>query len=167
MIRVLGLSLIAVSPAVFGMVLAHSEQKKPAALAALIRLIEHIRLEIEHFYTPRAELLDRFSDPVLEENGALCAMRACLQDASGNSFSAFLSENANGFGLDADARAVLDAFVRALGTTELSEELNRARAVIEELEKRAKQVREETQNRVRLDRSFGIVCGVCALLFFI
>lgn len=162
MIRALFVLCVSLIPVYLGFLLAARERMRLSVLQGFLDLVLHVRYEIGAFLTRRRDLFLQFECAALEEIGFLSALRAAGHTAENPLYDCLSQWD---LPLSLEDRRVLLEYAARLGECDATEEEARAAKVCELLGESVQRLREETRNRVRLYRAFGVVGGLALALF--
>ena len=151
-------------PVYLGFSLSKSESVSLYNLAAILELLRHVRRQISSFLTRRADLCMGFESEALEKCGFLPCLRFHREAGHKNPLFAALDAEGERLALGSEDLRSLTEYARHLGECDAEEEVARLMRLEGYLEERYQKQREETGQKVRLYRAFGVVGGLTLLL---
>lgn len=160
MIRLLGIGMIAVSTAVFGISYASSLYHELRVLRAFWHLTERIRSRIECFCQPLSDIYPGFSDPTLEA----CGFTEELQRSG---FTVALCKCKGALGLRPAYFAMLAEYGEGLGKSFAEEQLRHCQKYQKELENAVKHLEEELPTRAKLIRTLSLAVAAMAVILLL
>lgn len=163
--RLLAALFLAALPVYFGFSLGRDEVRRTRTLSGFLELLLHVRYEITAYLTRRADLFLQFECEALRECGVLERLAAAHREGSDNPLYTLLSDEEFSLGLSGEDRRLLCEYARRLGECDAAEEIARTERVYALLSEKYETQKKESQRAVRLYRAFGVVVGLCVLLF--
>ena len=152
-IRAAGALLLLAASIGFGAANIRAEKNRRRELDAILRLVRHIRENIEHFSRPLGEIWARFDDPVLDASGFLAVLRREGMEAAVRKST-----------LTADVRAVLSSFASSLGRGYREEQIALCRYTEEKLSGIAETLAKSAPDRERLWRTLPVLAALSLIL---
>ena len=160
MVRMVGVSVIALACVLASRELLTKNGRRRAECEGFLTLLRSIRRQIGSFSAPLDAIYAEFSHPSLDAVGFTEVLRA-------RGFAAALEESEGRLSVDGDVRLLLSAFSSELGVSYREDQLACCDRYIAELEDMLSSVRSEGTRRTKLACSLTAIFGAMLIIMLL
>jgi len=153
--KLIGAAMVMLSSVMFGRMKIAEERGKNAMLTGMTELVRGIRDHISHFRRPLGEIYDSLSIPALESCGFMEILRKDSIEHAWESISPMMPK---------ESAAVMEEFVRRLGSGYREDELELCAYTIRRLESMGEAMSAELKKREKLYRNLPPLAALSVVL---
>ncbi len=165
--KTFGILLLSAIPILLSLRAGEELRRALRLRSEFLKLLSHVRFQIENFSTDQKEIFLKFDSPVLRKTPFYECLQNRLETMASGAFGFAWSEYGEDFSFDPKSRELLDRFARLFGFLEKQTQLSELSRVIGHLEKDETTRKAECENKIKILRITGLTAGLGIFILLI